>query len=396
MIRIRCPKCRRQINLDDFRAGHVGRCLQCRQKFRVPGVRLDGRGQATQDYRALANAPPLAQELFPHESSKARPRAFNPGSSAQMELVEEEEEKRPAPVKKRIPQEPAEVVAEEAPDEEERPRPIKRKRKKKQRQSVTAAQVLIPVLFAAGAWVLLVCIAFLYRPAIYALWIVGFLAIFVGRSMFLRIAGKDGYGTYLACLFVPFYSTYYFFKRINLTLMPFLIGCCGFAFVLSGGVLAFIHNVRDVGAQVQADGQARPAEKASLVLDVNGKKVSLPLEEMNYFHVKRGRDQFPDSFEFSGNGISIRGTFDLGFEEDWEKLVGKPVTILPKHDEPEEGDSEITLPGRGMVKVTGGSFTVQRVITPRPEAVLQGIIVLECEGGQRIQGTFQVPVHGWY
>lgn len=36
MIRIRCPGCRREMALENFRAGQIGRCLQCRQKFRVP------------------------------------------------------------------------------------------------------------------------------------------------------------------------------------------------------------------------------------------------------------------------------------------------------------------------------------------------------------------------
>ncbi len=79
MIRILCPKCKRQIDLEDFRAGHVGRCLQCQQKFRVPGARRDARGQATREHRSLAQAPPLAIRVGSAEE----------GSSTEVEVLED-------------------------------------------------------------------------------------------------------------------------------------------------------------------------------------------------------------------------------------------------------------------------------------------------------------------
>jgi hypothetical protein len=254
------------------------------------------------------------------------------------------------------------------------------------------------VLLAGFAWTLLIALAFFFRPALYGLFIVGALCTFVGRRMFLQVARDDGVGTWLACLLVPFYSTYYFFAHVDETLKPFLIGSCGYLFLASGGIMYLVHLHRETSAE-RAEQAEGPLAKPMLVLNVGGKEVSLSITEMNYFHVKRGRDEFPDSFEFAGEGTSIRGTFALGFEEDWEHLVGQPVTILARNHEPEEGDSYITLPEHGVVKVTGGSFVVEKLVRPGPEPVLRGRITLQLQGDQvpqSVQGTFEVSVNGWY
>src|SRR5262245_5777027 len=36
MIHLRCPGCKRVMTVDDSKAGKIGRCLQCNQKFQVP------------------------------------------------------------------------------------------------------------------------------------------------------------------------------------------------------------------------------------------------------------------------------------------------------------------------------------------------------------------------
>jgi len=381
MIRILCPRCKRQIDLEDFRAGHVGRCLQCRQKFRVPGTRHDARGEPTIEYRSLANAPPLAIEVEPEEAGAY---GHRPGSSGQMELVEE-----PPPIPRS-----SHRVREEPEEEEDEPRPVQRKRKKKKKKgrNVSAGQVLPVLLGAVAAVALLVGIAWFFRPAVYAVFILGALCTLAGRAAFLQIAREDGAGTYLACLFVPFYSTFYFLKRINVMLAPFLIGCCGYVLLAAAALLFLFHDIH--GLAEHDDGQV--VEPGSLMLQVDGKPVTLPLKEMYYHHVKRGRDKFPDGFEFVGNGVSICGMLPLGFEENWETLVGKPIDILAHADSPVDADSEITLPGRGALPITGGSFTIRKVSEHDGEAFLQGTIVLECAGDLKIEGTFRVSANGVY
>ncbi len=398
MIRIRCPKCKREIDLEDFRAGHVGRCLQCRQKFRVPGARRDARGAPTLEHEALANAPPLAEEV---EAEETRAYAFNPGSSGQMELVEDSDAhgslpEEPSPSPRRSPRreypEPDSIEHEE---QDEQPAKKRKKKKKKKRSASSAPQVLMPVLVVASTVVVLVGLAWFFRPVVYALWIVGILCTLVGRRMFLKIAAEDGVGTWLACLFIPFYSTYYFFKNINLMLGPFLVSCCGYGLLGGALVLWVVHGVRELGQGGAAGAEEPSFIPSSLVLEVDDDNVTLPVQELTYFHVKRGREEFPDYFEFSGKGVSIWGNFPLGFDEDWPSLIGKPVTILPRHQQ-ERGVSEISLRGRGSVKITGGSFTIQKIVKPGPDPTLRGTIVLECEGDLTIEGTFQVNVSGVY
>src|SRR5205823_2105787 len=41
MIRLKCPKCKKKIALDDSRAGDVGKCPDCGQRFRIPGEQED-------------------------------------------------------------------------------------------------------------------------------------------------------------------------------------------------------------------------------------------------------------------------------------------------------------------------------------------------------------------
>jgi hypothetical protein len=288
---------------------------------------------------------------------------------------------------------------------------------KRRKKNADLSQFLAPMIFVGVTWVVLIAIAIIFRPAVYALLGLGSIVTLTGRRMFLKVAREEGLGAWLASLFIPFYSAYYFFTHLGETIRPFLIGCCGYVFLASGSLLWIVRAVeerRDVNTPDRQVADASDEEdadlpdqkageglgqKAGLVLTVAGKEVSLPIEEMNYFHVKRGRDSFPDSFELSGSGSSIRGAFALGFEEDWERLVGKAVNILARSGEPEDGDSEINLPGRGMIKVTGGSFTVKKVISPRPSPVLRGRIRLETagpHGPETLEGVFQVRVSGSY
>src|ERR1700730_9496342 len=37
MIRLQCPKCEKKLGVDDSKAGGVGVCPECGQKFRIPG-----------------------------------------------------------------------------------------------------------------------------------------------------------------------------------------------------------------------------------------------------------------------------------------------------------------------------------------------------------------------
>jgi hypothetical protein len=406
---IRCPHCRQSIELGSRKPGkYAFKCPKCTNQVAVGIPEEPGKSPDVFLLKPEPATPPIG--------SPALKPASDDVTTSHKEAAREQGGERK---NKRIPgpendsadenQEPRarRVVPDDTGRDEnegsthrineaDSSRPPHHKRKRKKKKTASAGQLVAPLLVALGVWIALVVAAFLFRPVVYGLLILGSIVTFMGRSTFLQVAREDGMGTWLACLFVPFYSTYYFFTRMGRTLVPFLIGCCGYVFLGSGIVLWFVHLSEPAA---EADEERPEHEVAGLAITVAGKPTAIPIEEMNYFHVKRGREEYPDSFEFSGPGTSIRGTFALGFDEAWEKLVGKPVKILARSEEPEDGDSEITLPSRGVVKITGGSFTIERVVSPRPEPVLRGRIQLHLAGSgglETVDGTFEVRVNGWY
>jgi len=144
----------------------------------------------------------------------------------------------------------------------------------------------------------------------------------------------------------------------------------------------------------------KPAhEGVLLILQMNGEEVRLPLDEMTYYHVKRGREEFPDGFAFSGPNVALAGLFWISFDEDqMEKLVNKPVTILREAGRPVERKSTIKL-GEDVYSVTDGSFVTERVERINGITVLSGKISLELhgpEGKLTGSGTFRAPVEPVY
>ena len=140
-------------------------------------------------------------------------------------------------------------------------------------------------------------------------------------------------------------------------------------------------------------------QEGSIVLTIDGKEVKFRVPVMNYHHVKRGREEFPDAFEFEGEGISLVGNFWIGFDENWDQLVNEPLTILPKVDRPQEGESTINLPGYGILKVSDGSVVVEKLLAPKHPTILSGRLRLNLaskKGPKEIQGKFEVKVDGWY
>ena len=140
------------------------------------------------------------------------------------------------------------------------------------------------------------------------------------------------------------------------------------------------------------------SSSGNIALNVDGKKVTFPVNAMNDNHVKRGRDEFPDWFEFEGEGISLFGVFWIGFEEQWDQLVNKPLEIRPSAVQPEDGESRVDLPGQPGLKVQGGTVVVEEVVETGPRPVLRGRLSLKVEtsqGVKTLEGTFQAPVETW-
>jgi len=265
---------------------------------------------------------------------------------------------------------------------------------------------------AAVVWLVLLVAGILMREAAWGMLVVGALAIMTARRTFLRIARKEGFTVWLGCLLVPFYTLFFSLAHFRQTVNPLLITVFGYGYVLSAFLIFGVHDAVDahrnrlapVVAQDDEDEDDVPQKGAAaikqqlldetLTLSVDGKEASITVDELSYFPETSGHGLGGESFEFFGPDVSLRGTFPAGFRDRWMDLLGNPVPISSRGNHPQPGDSHIKLPGRGDVKVTGGSFTIEGIVG-KPVQQVGGSIKLEIGGPQKpetFEGNFIVRV----
>ncbi len=136
-----------------------------------------------------------------------------------------------------------------------------------------------------------------------------------------------------------------------------------------------------------------------IVLDMEGSSLPLPLEAMDVFLTE---DDWPETFEIRGNGITLVGAFPrnvrVDYEENWPVLIGKPIPIVARGGG-ENKSSSLTIPAVGTFRVLGGSFTIERT-EPGYDAKtpLTGRIelrVLGAGGETQLRGTLAVKGTTW-
>ena len=403
------------IALENARAGLVGRCGECGQKFRVPD-----------------ETPPYEDSPLTPTTTKTKPLPGEP-SAPQHELVSERRESAARPSRhERQDNDPRRRES----DDEERPRsgrgrdddddvklarrgtanrepdddevaavddekaerdspPVARARKKKKNrpapQSAGFASVVLVALAAAGLWGLLLVAALFFKPAMWILIIGGVITAIAGRAMFAAVVRQDSPGQRLACMFIPFYSAFYMFTHLGRTLVPFLVAFYGYVLVISGGILWFYHDSREPlavdgeqpGIARQAPGPKLPPTK--LVLNLAGKEEN--------FH-SDGLSPVPGNrFVIQGDMITIWGTLPNGFAGKWDQLVGQPLPVQPGSN---GDDSEIQRPGGGVIKITGGTVTIEKAESIGGKWFLRGRLELKYGGADAdvaIVGKFELPVY---
>jgi hypothetical protein len=408
MIQLRCPACKRVMSVDDSKAGKVGRCLQCNQKFRVPGditVETADTPPQSSARAARESASRIPKEPRPLEPMPPRnDEAMSDGGYGLEEIPPRSlSAKRPRLVDEDIDNEGEQV---RGPDDRGRPR-SRRLKKRERRQHGVGPQIqdILPALGFAGAiCATLVIVAFWIHEISYLLLIIGVLVVAAGRRMILHLAMEEGTGVWLACLVVPFYPTYFFFTRISETYKAFLVSCAGYLFLVSGGALWLIFFVLGASHRKDVKNLADHAVSPSmLTLLVEGKEVRIPIDELIYNSVKRGRESFPDFFEMEGKGVNLFGEFWVGFNQEWRDAIDKPARITARDAREHQGDSHVELPGKGDMKVVRGELIVKQVQDNEDAAdpFVRGTIELELKGpGQnqslKVRGTFEAQVHSFY
>jgi hypothetical protein len=148
-----------------------------------------------------------------------------------------------------------------------------------------------------------------------------------------------------------------------------------------------------------------PSESAkaswALTLKMDGADVRLPLERF-YVYLVEDEKTYPEIFEFEGPGVALAGEFPkeihVGYGEDWSKLFGKTVTLLPRGGDPRDPkECHITVPNSPAMKVLGGSFVAEKLTGKaaglKGDRTLHGRITLRLStplGEKTVEGTFAV------
>lgn len=145
---------------------------------------------------------------------------------------------------------------------------------------------------------------------------------------------------------------------------------------------------------------AVPDPSQTIVLQAAGGEIPFTIERLNLFLVEDETD--PESFEFAGEGIRLVGqipvNLHVGYSENWNVLVGKPIS-LSRSNEALEAVSEIHLPGEAACPVTGGAFTIHSAgESDNARTPLTGELWLRCStptGERVLRGTFEVKGTTW-
>lgn len=152
-------------------------------------------------------------------------------------------------------------------------------------------------------------------------------------------------------------------------------------------------------------GQPKSGRNWGLALDVDGAEYTVPSELMNVYLVED--ENYPETFLIEGENLLLVGEFPLevhvGYEEEWARLFGKPVTIRSSYDF-RDGvrESYIRLPERTRYRVLDGSFAAGKLTGTyaglEGDLTLHGTITLRVEtpsGEKTLTGTFAFHCVSW-
>ena len=145
---------------------------------------------------------------------------------------------------------------------------------------------------------------------------------------------------------------------------------------------------------------------SALTLDTPGGSLTFSLDLFNVFltELDESGGSPPETFELEGELVMVVGSipreFRIGYESDWQQVVGRSLAVERSGGEHgQHTQSEIDLPGAGPCAILGGILTIESagpVFEAR--APLTGTCSLEVDtpqGRHVLAGTFAVPGATW-
>jgi hypothetical protein len=207
MIRVQCPKCDKKLALDDSKAGGVGACPACGQRFRVPGTRSQTPDTPNAD-KVRASGPSRQADAKKSVTAKQRPAAKQTAPQqppARSKEPWEEEDSSPYAVR-------------EEPESDNRPKveygidkdyekKVERKQQEEEQKETRGFIGLIFVLIFL--WILMGVMPFIMTELMWVTIGLGQILSFTGGVMLLVAAFRESLGQGLLVLFVPFYHIYF-------------------------------------------------------------------------------------------------------------------------------------------------------------------------------------------
>lgn len=122
--------------------------------------------------------------------------------------------------------------------------------------------------------------------------------------------------------------------------------------------------LEDPNAEVQAaHDRGKSVADWKLTVDWAGATHEMPIERMDIFLVED--EQYPEIFAMYGETVALVGEFPadlhVDYEEAFERLIGRDITIAPSGGDPREPRQSFVTLGGMRVPVLGGTFRVERV-----------------------------------
>lgn len=158
------------------------------------------------------------------------------------------------------------------------------------------------------------------------------------------------------------------------------------------------------GGGEAAAARDREQAKAGWQLKLEGAPSGLALERMNIYLDED--ETAPETFDIRGEGVRlvgvIPGSLQVGYGEEFGKLVGQTLTIDPSGGDPSEpGGSSVQVDGVPY-PVAGGAFTIEKLTGKwegsEGDRTLHGTVelrLLGSDGERTVRGTMSVHAVTW-
>ncbi|MFO0876245.1 MAG: hypothetical protein U0840_02640 [Gemmataceae bacterium] len=302
MIRFSCTSCERPFKVADEYAGKAVRCPGCKGALRVPEEEIESDVEVVEEEEPAPRPRPKTSPVKTGSDSIAR-------RKPRLASSEDDEDEAPRRRKARLAsfgddedeasrrhnRRDEDDEEDETPrrrsqredddDEDERPRRKRRRR----RQEADSTNSTLFMLLSGGLsllFVVLLIAGWFHKGGAIVMLVFGVVPAAIGTWWIMAIAKEESYMQYLACMYVPFYDTWFSFTRWGQTWAACLMVWIGRVFAAAGIILLVMHMLRggfrthdtpmspgEVDAECQRLLSARDATEARAWLGVPGRRI---------------------------------------------------------------------------------------------------------------------------